>query len=879
MKFKEEKNKMKTLKNKIAAITIAILFMASMGASTILVPTTSAHSPPWTIIDYAYISCNPSPIGVGQTMAICMWVDYPFSGTAIGNDIRRHDYTLTITKPDGTNDAKTWAIVDDPTGVQYYQYTPDQVGNYTFSFYYPQQIYTWSGTYNGDVFLAASRSVVLTVQQDPIPGAITSYPLPTEYWTRPIEGQNTDWYLISSNWLAAPYIVGAPMGTHGPGGYQPDGIAPNSAHIMWTKPIQYGGVVGGNDTNIPGEAYYQGGSYNVRWSNPLIMYGTLYYQEPYGNGATGGDYLAVDLRTGQELWRINASATGTSLVPSFGYIYSEDDPNQHGALPNGLLIASASVANQGTVWRGYDPRTGVLTALNITNVPTGSNVAGASGEYLKVALTNLGNTSSPNYYLSEWNSSKVFTTSIGTANASLSSRYDWNISIPSLTRGSWVIGAANNGLIPLIDLGNIMLLTQGTFGCHVDMTATITASVTTDPVNVTAISLKPDSFGKILWTRTYEQAPNNITRTLVGWDTKTGVFITEDKETFVHNGFSLVDGSQLWESTYRPNSASDWNFFSLDSATVAYGKLYYYGYSGVLTCYDAADGKILWTYGNGGEGNSTSSGFYTPYGVYPILMSAIADGKVYLDTTEHSPNSPLWKGAMMRCVNATDGKELWKLFSFGNNMYGGNTPVADGLLTFLDTYDCQIYCVGKGPSSMTVTAPDVAAPLGTPVVIRGTVTDIAAGTKQNQQAARFPNGVPAVSDASMNEWMAYVYQQKPRPTNTIGVLVSLDVIDSNGNHRNIGTATSDASGTFGFTWTPDITGQYTVITTFAGSNSYYGSSAETYFTATAAPPTASPYPVVNLPPTEMYVIGVGIAIIIAIAIAVVVIVLVLRKRP
>ena len=54
-------------------------------------------------------------------------------------------------------------------------------------------------------------------------------------------------------------------------------------------------------------------------------------------------------------------------------------------------------------------------------------------------------------------------------------------------------------------------------------------------------------------------------------------------------------------------------------------------------------------------------------------------------------------------------------------------------------------------------------------MIKGTVTDISAGTKQDQQAARFPNGVPAVSDESQSAWMEYVYMQKPRPTNVTGV--------------------------------------------------------------------------------------------------------------
>ena len=75
--------------------------------------------------------------------------------------------------------------------------------------------------------------------------------------------------------------------------------------------------------------------------------------------------------------------------------------------------------------------------------------------------------------------------------------------------------------------------------------------------------------------------------------------------------------------------------------------------------------------------------------------------------------------------------------------------------------------------------------------------------------------------------MLYVYKQFERPNNTIGVPVALDVIDANGNSRNIGTTTSDATGFYSYHWTPDIPGKYTVIATFGGSNAYYGSSAET----------------------------------------------------
>ena len=128
-------------------------------------------------------------------------------------------------------------------------------------------------------------------------------------------------------------------------------------------------------------------------------------------------------------------------------------------------------------------------------------------------------------------------------------------------------------------------------------------------------------------------------------------------------------------------------------------------------------------------------------------------------------------------------------------MYVGQYDiVADGYFLYLNCYDMQVYSVGKGPSAMTVTASPKVSTLGSSVIIEGTVTDIAAGTKQDEQAARFPNGVPAVSDASQEAWMEYVYMQKPRPTDTTGVPVTLSVVDSNGNYREIGTTTSDADG-------------------------------------------------------------------------------------
>ena len=119
--------------------------------------------------------------------------------------------------------------------------------------------------------------------------------------------------------------------------------------------------------------------------------------------------------------------------------------------------------------------------------------------------------------------------------------------------------------------------------------------------------------------------------------------------------------------------------------------------------------------------------------------------------------------------------------------------------------------------------------------------------------------------------------QKPLPTNATGVTVYIDVLDANGNYRNIGTTTSDMSGFFSFTWKPDISGDFKVIATFAGSESYYASYSETAFTAVDAPVVPEvETPVSN---TDAYVMYAAIAIIVAIAVVGTVIILVVRKRP
>jgi hypothetical protein len=114
------------------------------------------------------------------------------------------------------------------------------------------------------------------------------------------------------------------------------------------------------------------------------------------------------------------------------------------------------------------------------------------------------------------------------------------------------------------------------------------------------------------------------------------------------------------------------------------------------------------------------------------------------------------------------------------------------------------------------------------------------------------------------------------PMNAKGVEVTLDAVDPNGNFIHIDTVTSDMSGMFKKMFTPEVSGEYTIIATFAGSGSYGASYAETAIGVLEAPP-ATPPPQYPIPiDYTLPIVGTGIVLLIAIAI---VGILLLRKRP
>ena len=650
--------------------------------------------------------------------------------------------------------------------------------------------------------------------------------------------------------------------------------------------------------------------YERAFQAPIIMNGVIYYNAPITQQSTKYGYYAVDLYTGNRLWYKNGTDNGLNnpyitTNPSTG----STNPTYAQAflgLTSGQMYKYGSVNGQGVfsvLWmQNYNPTTFSTSSstwymldattgnwiLSLKNVPSGSSVTGEDGSLLIYQF----NSATGNILC--WNSSKaiypggptssgaqVWRPSVGlvidavndtawantnpnsmgnmdpdliTALKTPHSGYTMNVTNPSFKNLPAPV-AAIPGVTPtgqMNILQNGQRVPKAIFGSSIRTTyGSIGGSVTDDTVwvwyatineHATSYSpwpnLDPSVNTNLGFTVTLQYSKNitvplpgkNATWTIATIDYDSGIFVLRNAQTGQLWGYDLASGSQIWGPTATPPANEQFFYYSQNTAVYDGLLLCTAQYTGTIYAYDAKTGTQKWVY------RASAAPYYyeSAYGEQMSLsLGAVCDGLIYTYSTEHSPTNPLWRQSYVRGINITDGTLVWKVECFSD----GGFSIANGYLVSSSQYDNLVYCIGKGPSATTVSAPDTSVPLGTAVLIQGTVTDQSPGAK----------GTPAMSEQSMEQWMEYLYEQQPKPTNAAGVQVKLTAIDPNNNFQNIGNATSDSNGNYGIMYNPPVPGMYKIVATFEGSASYGGSDATTYLAVGTAPlaspivnPTAAP---------------------------------------
>ncbi|PVX25666.1 MAG: hypothetical protein CW691_03905, partial [Candidatus Bathyarchaeum sp.] len=791
---KEKKKQMTKLfvisKSKIT--TIALILLLTISAILVAFPYVIAQTE--TKKTYPFIGAIPNPVGVNQEVLIHVGISHQLASVEYGWE----NLTVTVTKPDGTSET-LGPYRTDATGGTGAVYVPTMVGTYTLRTNFPEQILdvAVAGTAAGTLMEASTSEPLDLIVQDESIQYYQAHSLPNEYWARPIDAQLREWSTITGNWLER-----RPPNFFAAG----NGDAPESAHILWAKPLQSGGLIGGDFDAL---SYEHGDAYEGKWVPSVIINGILYYNlyEADGGSNVEQKVCAVDLKTGEELW---CKTLGNNERLEFGQIMYWDSYNVHGAYPYLWTVV-------GSTWNAYDPFTGRLE-YSMAGVPRITNLYGSKGEiYGYTVNINAG-------WMTMWNSSRVvsdegswLTAATGTT-LNASRGIEWNVTIPTGLPGSAAVYLEDRVI-------------GGNFGG--------TGRPTPDPVALWGISARPGHEGELLFNTTWNlPSPGMYARIVKSASLEDGVFVVGLKETRQYCAFSIDTGKKLWGPTESEQYLNMYSILSGGSHPdcIVYGKLITTGMAGTVNCYNVKTGTLLWTFAAHDPCNEILWSAN-----WPLQMAFVTDGKVYVSHQEHSTIDPRARGAPFICLDIETGDVIWKMDGgLRSTRWGGGAIIADSTIALFNTYDNQIYALGKGPSAITVTAPDMGVPLGSSVILRGTVTDESAGTKESVLTARFPNGVPVVSDACMSEWMKYVYMQFERPADAVGVTVKLEAVDPNGNYQNLGTATSDSYGNYGFTFEPEIEGQYTIIATFEGSDSYYGSTSTTYLTVDSAPSASTP---------------------------------------
>ncbi len=801
----------------------------------------------------AFLSFTPNPIGVGQELLVNIWLN-----PALHVSRYFSDYKVTLTKPDGTTDTVTIDSYRADT-TAWFPYVVERAGTWKLKFdfpggYFPPGNYTvYEGAFVGAQVWNFSQSVyykpsstpeqTLTVQDE----KISSWPpsaLPTDYWTRPASLEHREWWPILGNYPGTGYVGGGAVwdelypDTNPYDGsnydFHPWVKGPDTSHIVWKRQMAVSGLIGGptgqyGTTSNPG--------------TPSVVYSGRCYQT-YTKPGVGSVAACYDLRTGAIYYEIPTAQGG--VTPSYIAYVKPGEGSVPGAEAQGTYSAELFSITGGRLIK-INPWTGAVST-NVSIAP----LTGTGGTYyMNQHVLTVQNLGAQGYRLINWTTAGTttnFTARIVSnttyARASLTSTI-----YPPMMDASYSLNS-----FPIVDF-NVGL---GATVCRVTWN---NSTGIYEQLRIQGFKL---STGEALWDITVDE-PQYSSSCYIADHGK--VAVLTQKGYWL--AWDLNTGKLAWQSEQMdyPWSAASFGAYAVQSA---YGLLYRQGYDGIYA-FNWTNGKIAWKYKA-----PALAAFESPYidengnPVYPFNAGAtIADGKMYVYNTEHTASWPMTRGWQLHCVNATTGELVWKI---ANPMNFG--AVADGYLTAANSWDGYMYVFGKGKSAATITTTPAVITDGDKVLIQGSVLDMSPAQE----------GTPCVSKESMSLQMEYLHLQRPiggiwgNETMT-GVSVSLDTLDPNNNYVHIGDVTTDGySGTFGFTWEPEVPGQYKVTATFMGDDSYGSSFATTYVSVGAAPQaivTPEPTQIPDYMPMMYAILAVGI---IAIIVGIIAVLLVLRKR-
>ena len=855
-----DKSKIHGSKNAVCSISL-ILLLAMTVMMAFVQPGLAQVGIPQPEQTVGYTSVAPLLIGVGQTLTCNLWV-YPLP-TTYGYQPYFKGWTgvvVTFVKPDGSKDTfmptdGTGQYVAGETqalGALYFFYTPEMTGNWSVSFTMPAQNVTdSSGTvqYSG----CTSNSATFTVQTGTVlAGLLNGYPwaqLPNAnvYWSYPINANNREWSAISGDWMGEantyPIVFSSTSER-----WQPYGTGPNTAHIVWDQPIKAGGIIGGAYGSY---SYAAGQSSTASVTQTVITEGKAFVNIPETSNGAGtlpfgqafGIFRCFDLKTGQVLYTANGTITSVIHVPGNAFTQNTNANQVELASSYGSDYASylfGTVVVSGiTYWNYYDPATGLLLR-QLSNASAAQLVDGTILAFGSGVLPG-----SSNGYVYRWNMTNV------AANNNWQTGITWKVPWPTAIANPRSIGQLVFAVST--DLSTVVVYDYNQYWAYNAAT------------------------GSSLWNLTLNfQVNTNQEFPLANVDD----FIVWNPTPSSWNCYSIKTGALLWTTPSVSSSpwATTWTIYFAETNDLS--NVYFATPDGVVRAFSLTDGHLLWTSAAIPSTEDTEN-------VLPLVVAGMVmvGGNIYVYagySLSYQIN-PVPRFSEIICVNATTGDTTYTL-------NGGVCPSAasNGYLIGNSIFDGNMYCIGQGPTSTSVTAQQQ---VGGSVLIQGSVLDTSPASSDPTLKAMFSDGVPAISDDNMSVWMDYLHMQNSTllnaPPDCMGVPVTLTAVSSTGTTVNLGTVTSDSDGQFAYQWNPTTAGLYTVYATFAGDHSYFESYGETHATvastttATATPTsTSTPAPTAasNATNNTSLLYGILVAVIIAIIIGLFAVVLTLRKK-